>query len=330
MARDRGISRKPGPTRRALLTGATGLALLGTGSATAQQAQQQGAWLDQVQAAAAQAPSAGRKALVIGNGTYMHGPDLKNPIPDARAVGLALEGMGFTVYYSENLTLRSMGATLGAFARVLEPMDTAIVFFAGHGVLVDGATYLMPTDALMRDEHDLITAVPLNEVLDVLRQDLRAAMVLVDACRDNPLLQLAATRSLRPQSSVAETLRLPFGMVISYAAQPGAVAYDGDGNHSPYVTALLQHMTQPGADVELMLRAVRRDVVLSTGGAQVPWTQSSLLDGFSLSGQSAAAHTAPAAAPVPDPARVQRRATLKARLCTAIGGRIGPYGNCLR
>lgn len=267
-----------------------------------------------------------KQALVIGNGLYRNGPDLKNPVPDARAISGQLEDLGYAVTHFENLALSEMSTALAAFSRQLGPHDTVVVFFAGHGVLVDGTTYLMPTDALMRDQHDLITAFPVNEILDVLRSDLRAGVVLIDACRDNPLLQVAATRSLRTGATSQHNLKLPFGVVIGYAAQPGAVAYDGNGNHSPYVTALLNHMSRPGVDVELMLRDVRRDVVFSTGGAQVTWTQSSLLDGFSL------AELPP---PPPEPVVVQqssrrglferrrqeRLARLRTRLCSAISGR---------
>ncbi|MEM7056169.1 MAG: caspase family protein [Pseudomonadota bacterium] len=260
-----------------------------------------------------------KRALVIGNGDYRHGPDLRNPVRDARAIRDALSGLDFDVTYAENLSLRGLSTALATFSRKLQPQDMAVVYFAGHGVFVDGTTYLMPTDALMRDEHDLITAFPVNEVMDMLRTDLRAGLVLIDACRDNPLVQTVATRSIRQSGSSPSNLKLPFGMVISYAAQPGAVAYDGQGLHSPYTEALLRHIGRVGLDVEMMLRDVRRDVVFATHGEQITWTQSSLLDGFSLAGPGPQTRSVQEA-PLLNAKRRKRLSTLRHRLCKALRG----------
>ncbi|MEM7188768.1 MAG: caspase family protein [Pseudomonadota bacterium] len=265
--------------------------------------------------AASSAAAVGKKALVIGNGVYDNGMDLKNPVGDARAVAAALEFQEFEVTYAENQSLKDMTALLARFSRTLGTGDIVVVFFGGHGVQVRGATYLLPTDAMMRDTHDLVTALALNDILKVLKEDLRSVLVIVDACRDNPIIAAHATRSPNGGASIAgPRMDLPFGMVIGYAAQPGAVAYDGAGRHSPYVTALLRHLETPGQDVELMLRAVRKDVVLATGGAQLPWTQSSLLDGFSLSSPDGR----PAEPARLDPRREARRVLLRAKLCGAM------------
>lgn len=260
-----------------------------------------------------------KRALVIGNSTYRHGPDLRNPVRDARAVRDALMGLEFDVTYAENLSLRGLSTILASFSRKLQSHDMVVVYFAGHGVFVDGTTYLMPTDALMRDEHDLITAFPVNEVMDMLRTDLRAGLVLIDACRDNPLMQTVATRSIKQTGSPASNLQLPFGMVISYAAQPGAVAYDGAGDHSPYTEALLRHIGRTGLDVEMMLRDVRRDVVFATHGEQITWTQSSLLDGFSVAGEKQLPRSV-TEQPVSNAKRRKRLSTLRQRLCKALKG----------
>lgn len=220
-----------------------------------------------------------RLALVIGNSIYENGPDLRNPVNDARAVAAELSRLGYRVYHGENLNNADMSRLLLGFADKITEARQVVVYFAGHGVQIDGVTYLMPTDAVMRSKDDLITAITLNEVLDLLRGDLRASIVLVDACRDNPIYENAATRSFAGGggSQNRALFDLPYGMLIGYASRPGAVAYDGPLQHSPYAAALLDHMATPGLDVELMLRRVRNQVVQITEGAQVPWTQSSLL-----------------------------------------------------
>lgn len=220
-----------------------------------------------------------RVALVIGNSIYDNGPDLKNPVNDASAISAALSGLGYRVYYGENLNYSDMSRMLLAFAQKIGNARQVLVYFAGHGVQVDGVTFLMPTDAVMRTKDDLITSITLNEVLELLRDDLRASIVLVDACRNNPIYESIATRSFanNGESRTQALFDLPYGMLIGYASRPGAVAYDGPLQHSPYAEALLSHMATPGLDVELMLRRVRNQVVQITKGAQVPWTQSSLL-----------------------------------------------------
>lgn len=285
-------------SRRAILVGALGLSLMSVLPANAFTA---------------------KRALVIGNSTYLHGPNLRNPVRDAQAVRDALTELSFDVTYAENISLRGLSTVLATFSRKLQPQDMAVVYFAGHGVFVDGTTYLMPTDALMRDQHDLITAFPVNEVLDMLRSDLRAGLVMIDACRDNPLMQTVATRSIKHNGSGGSDLKLPFGMVISYAAQPGAVAYDGEGLHSPYTEALLRHMGRAGLDVEMMLRDVRRDVVFATHGEQITWTQSSLLDGFSLA-EAPVQTRSVVESPSISEKRRKRLAGLRQKLCKALRG----------
>lgn len=220
-----------------------------------------------------------RVALVIGNASYENGPDLRNPVSDANAVAAEFSRLGFKVYHALNLTYSEMSRMFLAFSEKIAQADLVVVYFAGHGVQVDGVTYLMPTDAVMRTKEDLITSITLNEVLDILRSDLRASVVLVDACRDNPIYQSSLTRSFTGESGdqTRQYFDLPYGMLIGYASRLGAVAYDGPDKHSPYARALLGHLGTQSLDVELMLRKVRNQVVQGTIGAQVPWTQLSLL-----------------------------------------------------
>lgn len=218
--------------------------------------------------------AADRVAVLIGNAAYDHGEDLLNPIRDARALGSVLRDLGFRVYLGENVDRAGFSAMLANLLPKIEDAETVLFYYAGHGVQVDGATYLLPTDARMASRADLDTAVTLNEVLDILQHDLRANVVLIDSCRNNPIYG-ARSRSFGPGADDYEAPSV--GTFIGYASQPGAVALDGEGPHSPFTQALIDHIATPGIDIDELMRRARFQTLRATGGAQVPWSQSSLL-----------------------------------------------------
>ncbi len=224
-------------------------------------------------------PALGRRvALVIGNGTYQQASHLKNPINDAKAVAKELRSLGFQVV-QEHLDLGrdAMLQSLRAFSDIAKGADWVVVYYAGHGMEVKGINYLVPIDAKLVDEEDVEEeAVPVSRLLDRLKDSGGIKVIILDACRDNPLAT-RMSRHVRGGTSLGlAEMRAASGTLIAYATNPGDAALDGDGEHSPYVTALLKHMVETGKDVRLMLSAVYESVEQATKGRQQPWYSAQL------------------------------------------------------
>jgi formylglycine-generating enzyme required for sulfatase activity len=242
-------------------------------------------------------PNGGRRvALVIGNGGYRHTTPLKNPANDATAIAAKLEALGFEVVGGAqdgvDLDYGTMAARIRDFGRQLrDNVGTALLFFAGHGLQVGGRNYLVPVDAHLQVEADVsLELVELQSILNQMERFDRTSIVLLDACRNNPLARNLAramgigdTRAAGITEGLAEQ-KVVAGTLIAYATQPGHVAYDGDGANGHFTAGLLDHIAQPGREVELMLKDVRAKVVdatkTKTQGPQVPWVHSSLMGSF--------------------------------------------------
>ena len=246
-----------------------------------------------------------RVALVIGNGAYQNAPALPNPARDASAVAEALRGLDFTVIEATDLDHPDMLARLDEFATRLEDADVGLFYYAGHGLQVAGDNFLVPVDArLQREAQVRLQTVPLETVLAAMESAVPTRLILLDACRDNPLAQalkrgMTASRSSAVGQGLAE-VRAGEGTLVAYATAPGDVASDGRGQHSPFTAALLNHIATPGLEVRQLLTRVRADVVAATGRDQTPWDHSSLLRDFYF--EPAAAEPPVAAAPAPSPA----------------------------
>ncbi|MDB5770382.1 MAG: peptidase caspase catalytic subunit p20 [Burkholderia sp.] len=237
-----------------------------------------------------------RVALVIGNGAYQHAPRLPNPTNDARRMAEILRGAGFDVILGLNLDRRAMDERLRSFGDRLDGGRLGLVFYAGHGLQVGGESYLMPVDARLERERDVeFEAVPVARVLRVAESAAQASLIFLDACRDNPLARSLArsmgTRSAAVSPGLAQ-IHGGVGTLVAYATQPGNVALDGEGPHSPFTAALVQHIATPGLEIGLVMRRVRESVLIATGRRQVPWDHSSLTGEIVL---------VPAAASLPAP-----------------------------
>jgi uncharacterized caspase-like protein len=236
-------------------------------------------------ATALQANAARRVALVVGNGAYQNAPNLPNPPNDAKAVAEALRGLGFEVIEAVDLDQPDMLAKLDEFSGQLEGAGIGLFYYAGHGLQVNGQNYLVPIDArLQREAQVKLQTLPLDTVLETMEAAVPIRIVLLDACRDNPLAQalkrsLAASRSAAVGQGLAK-VRTTVGTLIAYATGPGDVASDGDGEHSPFTTALIEHIGTPGLEVRQVLGRVRNAVLEQTGDRQVPWDSSSLRGEF--------------------------------------------------
>jgi formylglycine-generating enzyme required for sulfatase activity len=221
-----------------------------------------------------------RVALVIGNGTYGKAARLPNPVRDAQAVAALLKSSGFDEVEAKNdLDLASMQRALRDFSVRARDADVAVVFFAGHGIEVNGANYLIPVDATLERDIDVEDeTISLDRVSQLIAPARRLRLIILDACRDNPfapgMKRTMASRSIGRGLGRIEVLT-PDTM-IAFAARAGSTAGDGSGPNSPYTAALLAHLATPGLDVRLALGRVRDDVVAATAGKQEPFVYGSL------------------------------------------------------
>jgi hypothetical protein len=221
-----------------------------------------------------------RVALVIGNSAYQNTSELRNPSNDASDVAAALTRLGFRVTDGRDLDKRAMERTIRQFGLALEGADIALFFYAGHGIQVGGQNHLIPVDARLASEGDVdFETLPLSLVLKQMEREAKTSLVLLDACRDNPLARNLArsmgTRAITIGTGLAE-VKTGIGTLIGFSTQPGNVAADGLGRNSPYAGALLKHIEDSAKDVSGILVDVRNDVLKATNGTQVPWEHTSL------------------------------------------------------
>ena len=235
-------------------------------------------------AAVAPAWAETRVALVIGNGVYRSVPELANPPNDARDVADALKALGFAVTLGVDLDQARMQRAIDDFARSAATADVSLFYYGGHGLQVAAHNYLIPVDAELHSVDDIDKrTVRLDSVLDALARAKGVHLVFLDACRNNPLKGLDVALRAPGLARVGDAA----GFLIAFATQPDNVAYDGAGRNSPFARALLGHVAAPGVDVSSTMIAVRRDVIAATGGAQIPWENSSLTRQFYFAGETA-------------------------------------------
>jgi hypothetical protein len=240
-----------------------------------------------------------RVALIIGNSNYKNVAKLPNPVHDATAVAALLRSAGFdTVEAKSNLGIAELRRAIRDFSDTVADADVAVVFYAGHGIEVDGTNYLVPTDAILQRDLDVEDeTVSLDRVLKVLEQAKRLRLVMLDACRDNPfsrsMKRTIATRTVG--RGLARVEPASSNTLIAFAAKAGSVAADGDGTNSPFTTALLKYIAAPGLDLRLAFGRVRDDVMSSTRNQQEPFVYGSL-GGSTVTLVPGAADNAPAIA----------------------------------
>src|SRR5450631_2656185 len=220
-----------------------------------------------------------RVALVIGNSAYQTVGGLPNTTNDARAIAEVLKADGFTsVRIILDMTRASMIASLNDFQREADTSDWAVVYYAGHGMEVSGANYLVPIDAKLGDDRDVQDeAVSVDRILSAVENAKKLRLVMLDACRDNPFLKRMhrsiATRSISRGLAAIE----PMGAtLIVFAAKDGETAEDGTGGHSPFAASLIKRLQQPTIEINKLFRLVTSDVLKATGNQQRPFVYGSL------------------------------------------------------
>src|SRR6202795_2818261 len=252
-----------------------------------------------------------RVALVLGNSAYQNVPQLANPVNDGAVVAATLKAAGFDVVDSRHdLPAAETRRTLRDFADRARDADIAVVYYAGHGIEVDGTNYLIPVDAKLERDTDVYDeAFSLDRVLLAIEPVRKLRLVILDACRDNPfaksMKRTVASRAVG--QGLAKVEPTSPNMLIAYSAKAGSTAADGDGKNSPFTIALSKHLTTPGLDVRRAFGFVRDDVLKSTGNRQEPFVYGSL-GGEDVPLVAAPARTAaPAPAPAPNAQAEARR-----------------------
>ena len=211
-----------------------------------------------------------RLALVIGNSDYQYLPKLLNPVGDALLIAETLDSLGFEIMLETNIkTKRKFLNKIIEFGERRDSFDVGFIFYAGHGMQVDGKNYLLPTKDTLKTEEDVRQySVGVETVMKYLTQRTGEVNVLIlDACRNNPL----ENNRGGGVGGLAEIQAK--GSLIAFSTTAGNVAKDGDGDHSIYCTSLAKNMFIEGIDMDQVFRNVRREVMEITGQGTVNYDQ---------------------------------------------------------
>lgn len=223
-----------------------------------------------------------RIALVVGNSSYQTVPQLPNPARDAKAVGQMFKDAGFdSVDVLLDLGNLDFKRAIRKFEASADQADIAVIYYAGHGIEVNGNNFLIPVDARLSSDRDAEDeAIRLERMVLSADGAKKLRVIILDACRDNPFTvkmrreRRAALRAI--SSGLGKVEPTSTDTLIAYAAKAGSTADDGDGNHSPFTTALLKNLTVPGLDIRLAFGRVRDEVMKLTGARQEPFVYGSL------------------------------------------------------
>jgi uncharacterized caspase-like protein len=239
-----------------------------------------------------------RIALVVGNSTYRNVARLANPVNDAAVIADTFRKANFDVVDARNdLGISEMRRVLRDFGGKARDADIAVIYYAGHGLEVNGMNYLVPVDAELETDTDVYDeALPLDRVLVAVEPAKQLQLIILDACRDNPfstkMKRTVASRSVG--RGLAQVDLASANTMIAFAAKAGFTAADGDKN-SPFALALAAHLTTPGMDLRKAFGYVRDDVMKATNNRQEPFIYGS------LGGNDVALVPAPAVAAPPPP-----------------------------
>jgi uncharacterized caspase-like protein len=221
-----------------------------------------------------------RVALVLGNSAYQNVAPLANPVNDSGKIASTLKDAGFDIVDSRrDLSAAETRRALRDFADRARDADIAVVYYAGHGIEVDGANYLIPVDARLERDTDIYDeAFSLDRILIAIEPAKKLRLVILDACRDNPfartMKRTVASRAIG--QGLAKVEPTSPNVLIAYSAKAGSTAADGDGKNSPFTSALSNHLTKPGLDVRRAFGFVRDEVLKTTGNRQEPFVYGSL------------------------------------------------------
>ncbi|QQO24414.1 caspase family protein [Bradyrhizobium diazoefficiens] len=221
-----------------------------------------------------------RIALVMGNSTYKSVPKLSNPANDAALVGGMFKKAGFDwIDIRTDLNATAMRKALRDFGGRARDAEVAVIYYAGHGIELDGTNYLIPTDAALETDSDVLDeAVALDRALFAVEPAKQLRLIILDACRDNPfaksMKRTVAARAIG--RGLAKVEPNSPNTMIAFAAKAGSTASDGDSKNSPFAAALVERLPTPGLDLRKAFGFVRDDVLKNTGYQQEPYVYGSL------------------------------------------------------
>src|SRR4051794_615280 len=221
-----------------------------------------------------------RVALIIGNSAYKTVARLSNPANDARLIGDMFRNAGFErVDVRLDLGVQEMRKSLREFGARAREAEIAVIYYAGHGIELDGVNYLIPTDASLEADSDVLDeAVALDRVLFAIEPAKQLRLVVLDACRDNPFAK-TMKRTVAARSTgrgLAKVEPSSPNTMIAFSAKAGSTAADGDASNSPFAVAFVAHLPKPGLDLRRAFGFVRDDVLKATGYRQEPYVYGSL------------------------------------------------------
>ena len=266
------------------------------------------------QAAPAQAEK--RVALVIGNNDYRNVPKLQKAVNDARTMGDTLKQLGFSVMVAENQTRQAFSQTLLQFDKTIDPGDTAFFFFAGHGFEIAGQNYLLPTDvpAAREGQEELVrdASILADRIVERLqRRGTRTAILVFDACRNNPF-ERTGTRAVAGGGGLAPMTQLPEGVFSVFSAGPRQTALDrlsdnDDNPNSVFTRTFAKELLKPGDNLVQVAQRTRRvvsEMADTVRHKQIPVYFDQMVDDVFLNGLAKAPPQAEAAKPAEPPVKV--------------------------
>jgi tetratricopeptide (TPR) repeat protein len=220
------------------------------------------------------ASAAGRVALVIGQDAYPGGksatiglPALDNSRNDVAMVAALLRKHGFDVLSCDgkrpgcfDLDRPRLEKALGELKAKAAGADTALVYFAGHGMASPEGNILTPIDARVDCASGSVTnGVPV-EAFMAATEPARHKLVLLDACRNNPLGEVCPGLKGRKLSFTRIEAGAMQGLLLVTSTQFGQEALDGPkGANSPFAAALVATLeANPGIYFEQVMNEVGR------------------------------------------------------------------------
>jgi hypothetical protein len=255
-----------------------------------------------------------RVALVIGNNDYRNVPKLQKAVNDARTMGDTLKQLGFSVMVAENQTRQAFSQTLLQFDKMIDPGDTAFFFFAGHGFEIAGQNYLLPTDvpAAREGQEELVrdASILADRIVERLqRRGTRTAILVFDACRNNPF-ERSGTRAVAGGGGLAPMTQLPEGVFSVFSAGPRQTALDrlsdnDDNPNSVFTRIFAKELLKPGDNLVQVAQRTRRvvsEMADTVHHKQIPVYFDQMVDDVFLNG--AAKALAEAAKPAEPPVKV--------------------------
>lgn len=217
-----------------------------------------------------------RLAIVVGNSHYKSQrlEQLPNAANDATRLSESLKRLNFDVLTGTDLTTEGFAKLLRDADAKAATASAVLIFYAGHGVQLQGENFLLPVDTPDPESLEKLTAgaIKLNDVIARYAKRDRQTFIFLDACRNNPVGSTAGDGLA--QIEVGENT------FVAFATQPGNVTVDGSGENSPFTTALLKNVEIPGLSISDMMIRVRNETEALTVGRQVPWDQSNLREQF--------------------------------------------------